>query len=103
MDIINPDNIAAHQSLIDEQKVAAHLENLAALVSAEELAALQSCARRTAELQLQVFTLGLEIAARHRSDDDADEANVREAIGRYVVLQTFNCLQELGPQELTVN
>jgi hypothetical protein len=88
--------------LIDEEKVAAHLENLAALMSAEELATLQSYARQIAELNCKMAALGFEVGRRN-SEDDAGEANVREAVGRYHVLLVFNFMREIAPQELTVN
>jgi hypothetical protein len=96
------DQIEANRARIDEERVAALLEDLPALLTESERAKLRECAETAAAQNCRMAEIGLEAARRH-SDTDVEEINRREAIGRYYTTLLFQCMERMASENLIEN
>lgn len=74
--------------MLDEERIAAYLANLPALLTEDERAKLSKCARLIVRHQSRVAEVGIE-AARRCSTTDAEEVCAREAVGRFFMVLLF--------------
>jgi hypothetical protein len=91
--------VAQHRALVDEERVAALLENLPELLTSDEQERLRRCARVVVKLQTRAAEIGLEAARRH-STTDVEEFTAREAIGRYFMVLVWQGLDTAANENL---
>ncbi len=94
--------VEANRARIDEERVAALLEDLPALLTEGEQAKLRECARLAVEQYLKMSEIGLEAARRH-SDSESEEMSRREAIARFYVMLTVQFMETAANENLTEN
>jgi hypothetical protein len=92
----------ASRELIDEEMIAALLENLPALLTESEQAQLRECARLAVEQQCRVAEIGVDAARRH-STTDIEECNRREAVGRYFTMMLIHYAETAASENMTEN